>query len=203
MKEEGTKAGASNRLVLKDFISIAVFKVIYIVATFIIGMPLAFLVLVTYLMYPFVTAIFTGVIGMFFLAKVQKPFALFIFIVLSGAIMTIMGHTIIVFLHSLIVGIFAEVTRKALGYKTLKGNIACYSVLSLDLVGSFWEIFLMKEQYYNMMSQSVGKVRADQAMALPMWIMAILYASCIVGAIMGGFLGAKILKKHFVKAGIV
>ncbi len=200
---EEKESNKHNRLVLKDWISIGVFKVIYIVATFIVGMPLAYLLLVTYLAYPFATAVLTGIIGMFFLAKVQKPFAVFTFVLLSGAIMTLMGHTPLVFVHSLIVAILAEVVRKALGYSTVKGNIASYVVLSLDLVGSFWEIFLMKDQYYAMASQALGSARAEQALALPMWIMAVLYATCLVGAVLGGLLGAKVLKKHFSKAGLV
>ena len=202
MAETQLQAGGKDRLVLKDLVNIAIFSVIYFVGLFVIGMPLGFLV-VTYLAFPFTVSVVLGIAVLFCLAKTPKPFALFIFAAFPGCLMTLMGHTPVVVIHSLIVAILAELVRKLLGYKTIKGSIVGYAVMSLWLCGAFWQIFLLKDQYYTLTEKMMGAAYAEQLVSLPIWIMPMLYVTSFAGGILGGLLGAKVLKKHFAKAGLV
>ena len=202
MAETQLQAGGKDRLVLKDLVNIAIFSVIYFVGLFVIGTPLGFLV-VTYLAFPFTVSVVLGIAVLFCLAKTPKPFALFIFAAFPGCLMTLMGHTPVVVIHSLIVAILAELVRKLLGYKTIKGSIVGYAVMSLWLCGAFWQIFLLKDQYYTLTEKMMGAAYAEQLVSLPIWIMPMLYVTSFAGGILGGLLGAKVLKKHFAKAGLV
>ena len=202
MEQTQLQSGGKNRLVLKDLVNIAIFSVIYFVGLFVIGTPLGFLV-VTYLAFPFTVSVVLGIAVLFCLAKTPKPFALFIFAAFPGCLMTLMGHTPVVVIHSLIVAILAELVRKLLGYKTIKGSIVGYAVMSLWLCGAFWQIFLLKDQYYTLTEKMMGAAYAEQLVSLPIWIMPMLYVTSFAGGILGGLLGAKVLKKHFVKAGLV
>ncbi len=202
MEQTQVQSGGKSRLVLKDLVNIGIFAVIYFVGLFVVGMPLGFLV-VAYLFFPFATSVVLGIAVMFLLAKVQKPFGLFIFAAIPGCLMTLMGHTPVVAIHALIVAALAEIVRKAFGYKTVKGSIAGYAVMSLWLCGAFWQIFILKDQYYALTEKMMGAEYAAQLVSLPIWIMPILYVSAFAGGILGGLLGAKVLKKHFAKAGLV
>ena len=202
MEETQLQTGGKDRLVLKDLVNIAIFSVIYFVGLFVIGMPLGFLV-VTYLAFPFTVSVVLGIAVLFCLAKTPKPFALFIFAAFPGCLMTLMGHTPVVVIHSLIVAILAELVRKLLGYKTIKGSIVGYAVMSLWLCGAFWQIFLLKDQYYTLTEKMMGAAYAEQLVSLPIWIMPMLYVTSFAGGILGGLFGAKVLKKHFTKAGLV
>lgn len=202
MAETQLQAGGKDRLVLKDLVNIAIFSVIYFVGLFVIGTPLGFLV-VTYLAFPFTVSVVLGIAVLFCLAKTPKPFALFIFAAFPGCLMTLMGHTPVVVIHSLIVAILAELVRKLLGYKTIKGSIVGYAVMSLWLCGAFWQIFLLKDQYYTLTEKMMGAAYAEQLVSLPIWIMPMLYVTSFAGGILGGLFGAKVLKKHFTKAGLV
>ncbi|UTC81888.1 MptD family putative ECF transporter S component [Treponema denticola] len=192
----------NNKLVLKDLINIAIFSVIYFVGLTVIGTPLGFLVL-TFLAVPFAVSVMLGISVLFLLAKVQKPFALFIFVAIPGCLMTLMGHTPVVAIHSLIVAAIAEIVRKVLGYNTAKGNIVSYAVMSLALCGGFWQIFILKEQYFALTEKMMGTAYAAELTGLPIWIMPILYATSFAGGLLGGLLGKKFLKKHFEKTGLV
>ena len=187
---------------LKDLVNIGIFAVIYFVGLFVIGTPLGFLV-VTYLAFPFAVSVVLGIAVMFFLAKTPKPFALFIFAAIPGCLMTLMGHTPVVAIHTLIVAALAEIVRKSFGYKTVKGSIAGYAVMSMWLCGAFWQIFILKDQYYALTEKMMGAAYAEQLVSLPIWIMPILYVTSFAGGLLGGLLGAKVLKKHFAKAGLV
>ena len=48
----------------------------------------------------------------------------------------------------------------------------------------------------------IGETYANAITSLPLWSLFILYASVIIGAIIGGQIGAKVLSKHFKKFGI-
>ena len=202
MEQTQLQSGGKNRLVLKDLINIAIFSVIYFVGLFVIGTPLGFLV-VTYLAFPFAVSVVLGIAVMFLLAKVQKPFGLFIFAALPGCLMTLMGHTPVVAIHSLIVAALAELVRKVLGYKTVKGSIVGYALMSLWLCGAFWQIYIFTDQYRALTEKMIGAEYATQLVSLPIWIMPILYVTAFAGGILGGLLGKKVLKKHFEKAGLV
>ncbi|UTC75413.1 MptD family putative ECF transporter S component [Treponema sp. OMZ 792] len=192
----------NNRLALKELINIGIFSVIYFVGLFVIGMPLGFLV-ITYLAFPFTVSLILGIAVMFLLAKVQKPLGLFIFAAIPGCLMTLMGHTPVVAIHSLIVAVLAEIVRKVLGYNTAKGSIVGYSIMSLWLCGAFWQIFLLKDQYFALTEKMMGTDYARELTSLPWWIMPMLYVTAFLGGILGGLLGKKVLKKHFEKAGLL
>lgn len=192
----------NNKLALKDLINIGIFSVIYFVGLFVIGMPLGFLV-ITYLAFPFTVSLILGIAVMFLLAKVQKPFGLFIFAAIPGCLMTLMGHTPVVAIHSLLVAALAEIVRKVLGYNTAKGSIVGYSIMSLWLCGAFWQIFLLKDQYFALTEKMFGADYARELTNLPWWIMPILYITTFLGGLLGGLLGKKVLKKHFEKAGLL
>lgn len=192
----------NNKLALKDLINIGIFSVIYFVGLFVIGAPLGFLV-ITYLAFPFTISLILGIAVMFLLAKVQKPFGLFIFAAIPGCLMTLMGHTPVVAIHSLIVAALAEIVRKVLGYNTAKGSIVGYSIMSLWLCGAFWQIFLLKDQYFALTEKMFGADYARELTNLPWWIMPILYVTTFLGGLLGGLLGKKVLKKHFEKAGLL
>ena len=75
--------------------------------------------------------------------------------------------------------------------------------MSLWFCGPFWQIYILKEQYYVMAEKMMGAEYATQLVSLPIWIMPILYVTAFAGGILGGLLGKKVLKKHFEKAGLV
>jgi len=202
MEQASEYTRGKSHLVLKDFINIAIFSVIYFVMMFVVGTPLGFLV-VTYLAFPFMASLVLGIPSMFLLAKTPKAFALFIYALIPGTLMTCMGHTPVVVIHSLIVAVIAEFVRKLMGYNTVKASIVGYAIMSTHFAGPFWQIFLLTEQYRSLTESMMGKDYAEKLVSLPIWIMAILYITAIIGGMLGGFLGAKILKKHFIKAGLV
>ncbi len=141
MEQTQVQSGGKNRLVLKDLINIGIFTVVYLAGILVVGMPLGFLV-VTSILYPFVGSLFLGVVALFFLAKTPKPFALFIFTAILGFFMMLMGQSAVMPVHTLIIAALAELARKAFGYKTVKGCIAGYAVMSL------WTLWRLLADFY-------------------------------------------------------
>lgn len=190
-----------KKLKVKDLVSIGVFGVIYFVLMFGIGMM--GMIPILFLIYPTVLAIVAGTVVMLFMTKVQKPWALFIFGMISPLVMFAAGHTYVVVVLSLIVMIIAELIRKIGNYNSFKYNMLSYAVFCTWICSSLMQMLLAKEKYIEM---SVGMMGQEYADAIENLItyphMALVALGAFIGGIIGAYIGKALLKKHFEKAGI-
>ena len=192
----------NNKLKIKDLVLIGIFAVIYFVGMFAIGMM--GLIPILFLVWPFVNGAIMGILVMVFMAKEQKPWTLFIFGILAPLIMFIMGHSYVVLVNGVIVMLLAELTRRKGGYKSFKHNAIANGFFSMWAAGSLMQMLLVKEAY---MEITVKMMNQEYANALEKLItypnMVIVYISAFIGGILGAYLGKKVLKKHFEKAGMI
>ena len=190
-----------NRLKIKDLVTIGVFAVIYFVVMFGVGMigiiPIMFLV------YPTILGIVSGTVIMLFMAKVQKPWALFILGMLSPLIMFVGGHTYALVVHAFVVMLIAEMIRRAGNYNSFKYNLLAFAVFNTWICGSLMQMLWARQKYIEV-SMMMGKEYVDALVKLITYPhMALVYAGAIIGGIIGAVIGKALLKKHFMKAGIV
>lgn len=190
-----------DKLKVKDLVTIGVFTVIYFVLMFSVGMigvvPILFLV------YPTILGLVTGTPIMLFMAKVRKTWALFILGMIAPLVMFAMGHTYVLPTISLIVMLLAELIRRKGGYKSFKYEMISFAVFNTWICGSLMQMLLAKKKYIEL-SMMMGK---DYVQTLERLItypnMVLVYIGAVLGGIGGAYIGRKILKKHFIKAGIV
>ena len=191
----------NKKLKVKDLVSIGVFTVIYFALMFGIGMM--GMIPILFLIYPTVLAIVAGTVVMLFMTKVQKPWSLFIFGMISPLVMFAAGHTYVVVVLSLIVMIIAELIRKIGNYNSFKYNMISYAIFSTWICSSMMQMLLAKEVYV----EHCKMMGDDYVVALEKLItyphMALVALGAIVGGFIGAYIGKALLKKHFEKAGIV
>ena len=192
----------TKKLKVKDLVSIGVFAVIYFVLMFGVGMM--GMIPILFLIYPTVLGIVAGTVVMLFMAKVQKPWALFILGMISPLVMFAMGHTYVVAVLSLIVMTIAELIRKIGNYNSFKYNMLSYAVFSIWICSSMLQMLLAKEKYLEMSIEMMGKDYVDAMEKLITYPhMALVALGAFLGGIIGAYIGKALLKKHFEKAGIV
>lgn len=190
-----------DKLKIKDLVTIGVFAVIYFVVMFGVGMigiiPIMFLV------YPTILGIVSGTVIMLFMAKVQKPWALFILGMLSPLIMFVGGHTYALVVHAFVVMLIAEMIRRAGNYNSFKYNMLSFAIFNTWICGSLMQMLWAREKYIEM-TMMMGQEYVDALVKLVTYPhMALVYTGAIVGGVIGAFIGKALLKKHFMKAGIV
>lgn len=192
----------TKKLKVKDLVSIGVFAVIYFVLMFAVGMM--GIIPILFLIYPTVLGIIAGTVVMLFMAKVQKPWALFILGMISPLVMFAMGHTYVLPVFSLIVMIVAELIRKIGNYNSFKYNMFSYAIFCTWICGSLMQMLLAKEKYIKMSVSMMGQEYADALENLITYPhMALVALGAFIGGIIGAYIGKALLKKHFEKAGIV
>ena len=193
----------TEKLRIKDLVTIGVFTVIYFVLMFLSGM--VGMVPILYLAYPTVAGIITGIVIMLFMAKVQKSGGLFILGVICSLIVVAMGNTYVILIHAVISMAVAEFIRKIGDYKSFKYNMLSFAVFNTWICGFLMQIVLAKDKVIEV-AETKG-MGHDYIMKLIAVInfrsMMLVYIGAIVGGIIGAYIGRVFLKKHFEKAGII
>ena len=193
----------TEKLRIKDLVTIGVFTVIYFVLFFVAGM--VGIVPILYLAYPTLAGIITGIVAMLFMAKVQKPWGLFLLGLICSLIVIAMGNTYIIVIHTVISIIIAELLRKKEEYRSFKYNMLSFAIFNTWICGFLMQILLAKDKVIELAeTRGMGH---DYIMKLITLLnfhsMILVYIGAIVGGILGAYIGKVFLKKHFEKAGIV
>lgn len=193
----------TNKLNTKDLVTIGVFTVIYFVIMFVSGM--VGMVPVMYLAIPAVTGITSGIIMMLLMAKIQKPWAVFIVGLICALIVFAMGNTYIVLIHTVISMAIAEILRRAGSYKSFKYNMLTFAVFNTWNCGVIIQMFLAKDRFAEMaIERGMGEDFITGLInLLKPENLVFVYIGAIVGGVIGAYIGKALLRKHFEKAGIV
>ena len=193
---------SKTRLEVRDLVTIGVFGVIYFVCMFAVGMM--GVVPILYLLYPMVFGVVGGPIVLLFMAKVQMPWALVIFGMITPIIMFLFGHTLLVPGVALVTMLVAEGIRRLGKYRSLRYNMLAYVVMATILCSSLLQMLVMKARYLQLTEAEMGREYTEALEKLiSVRNMGLVYLGAVLGGIVGAFLGRKLLKKHFEKAGIV
>ena len=192
-----------EKLVIKDLVTIGVFTVIYFVLMFLSGM--VGMVPILYLAYPTLAGIITGIVVMIFMAKVQKPWGLFILGLICSLIVIAMGNTYVIVIHAVISMVIAELLRKKGEYKSFKCNMLSFAVFNTWICGFLMQILLAKDKVIGLAeTRGMGHDYIIKLISLLNYrSMILVYIGAIVGGVLGAYVGKVFLKKHFEKAGIV
>ena len=190
----------SNRLNGRDLINIGIYSAIYLVLA--IALAMTGLVPIFLILLSSMYGIICGVPFMLFLTKVKKPGMIFIMSTIMGIVMFATGMTWMPIPFSMVTGLIAELVYKSGKYQSMKAAVITCGIFPMWACGNYLPLFLQREQYF-VDRASYGQEYADAVMSMtPDWMYFVLLVMTFVCGVVGGLIGKKLLKKHFVKAGI-
>lgn len=190
----------SNRLNAKDLINVGIYTAICAVICCAVAMtgviPIMMVLLVVFV------PILTGIPYMMFLTKVKKFGMILILNVLMGALMWVTGMSYYALVVGIISGLIAEFIYRSGKYRNKKLGILAYAVSGLYCWANYLGIFFDVEGYFST-RQNFGQEYIDAVTRLlPAWMCPVLLVVDLVCGLIGGWIGTKMLRKHFEKAGI-
>lgn len=196
----------TNKLTVPDLISIGVFTALYFVLVTIATFGSAAIAPgFNNVILPAVCALISGSVYMLLAAKLQKFGGISVMGIVMGLFFMTSGHFIVSFAANIVMGIVADFIAKAGSYKSKKGLLASYVLFSYGLFGPVLPMWFMKDAYVANL-EARGKDAAyiaDLFANINMTTFVIAVVATLVCALVGGWFGQKMVKKHFVKAGIV
>ena len=196
----------TNKLTVPDLISIGVFTALYFVLVTIATFGSAAIAPgFNNVILPAVCALICGCVYMLLAAKLQKFGGISVMGIVMGLFFMTSGHFISSFAANIVMGIVADFVARVSSYKSKKGLLLSYVLFSYGLFGPIIPMWFMKDAYVANL-EARGKDAAyiaDLFANINMTTFVIAVAATLVCALVGGWFGQKMVKKHFVKAGIV
>lgn len=193
----------NNKIQAKDLINIGLFTVLYFVLGCCVAIPIGFVPIFLPVLGALWTLI-TGIPFMLFAVRAKKFGMVTIMAILSGLLMGFTGMGFWGVLTGAVFGLLGDLIMKSGSYASVKKTLLGYGVFSLWMVGTYIPMYFMAEQARADFAAGFGQEYADKVMAvMPMWSFILVIAEIFLCALLGGLIGKAILKKHFVKAGIV
>lgn len=191
----------NEKLKGKDLINIGIFTAIYFVIVFAVAM-LGYIPILMPLLCVIVPII-GGVPFMLFLTKVKKFGMILIMSVIMGILMLLTGMGYYSLIVGAVSGLAAELIYKSGRYRSAGKAVLTTGVFNIWIWGNYIPLFTNIEGYFST-RQSFGQEYIDALTSLmPMWMFPTLLICCFVCGLIGGLLGRALLKKHFIRAGIV
>ena len=198
MNQSSVKKG----MAVKDLVTVGIFSALFLVFAFVGGIFFAPNPVLTFYM-PVGSALLCGPVYLLMLAKVQKRFA----VTGLGAILCIIwfvtGMHWAMALGYLIMGIVADLVAGAGQYKSKKINSLSYILISLGGTASYLMFFANPDGWAKTMLGNGTEQSYIDTMRNTgtVWIMIIMLAGTVLAAAFSAFVGCKMLRRQFEKAG--
>lgn len=191
----------SEKLNVKDLITVGIFSVIIIVLIFIFGMlgyiPVLMLAL------PILAALICGIPYMLFLTRVSKFGMVTLLGLILGIVMFLSGHTWVPIVTFTICALIADFILKMGNYSSVKNSIISHGVFILGIMGNMLPFFILRDQYMSAMRTSMGNDYVNViAPYLQTNFLIVLIILTFIAGLISAYIGKIVLKKHFERAGI-
>lgn len=195
--------GNQKSLGVKDLITIGVFTAILFVTMLIGGIIFAPNPVLTFYM-PLGAALLGGPVMMLLIAKVPKRGVVAISGILCGVIWFATGMHWAMDLGYVIGGIIGDLIAGSGKYKNKLLNMVAFICVSLGATGTYISYFVDKSSWSNYMLKGGTSSSYIEAMnaAAKNWMLAVILIGTVLVAGISAWVGSKLLRKQFEKAGI-
>lgn len=197
------RTNSKNSLTVKDLVATGIFSALFLVFALVGGIFFAPNPVLTFYM-PIGSALLCGPVYLLLLAKVPKRGTATILGVILCVVWFVTGMHWAMALGYLVMGIAADITAGAGGYKSRKINSLSYILLSLGGTASSLVFFADPDAWAaTMLGNGTEQSYIDTMRSTgSTWIMLIMLAGTVIAAAVSAYVGCKMLKKQFEKAGI-
>jgi energy-coupling factor transport system substrate-specific component len=205
MEDQGEKQTYMNKqgLTVKDLVTVGIFTAIIWITMLIGGLPFAPNPVLTFYM-PLGSALLGGPVFLLLVAKAPKRGVIAIVGILVAVIWFALGMHWAMSVGYAVGGIAGELIAGVRHYRSVRTNISAFCFLSLGATGSYLCYFIDPTGWYGYMlngGTEAGYLDAMNA-AAGYWMLAVMLIGTVVVAAFSGWIGSRLLKKQFEKAGI-
>ncbi len=190
-----------NKLSTKDIIVAAVLGVVCIAIRFVFMVLGGILPIVWFASHAF-DALLIGPVYMLIVAKTKRTGPILMISLLTGIVFV--SASLYILISGAIAGIVAELCLRAGSFRNKFWILLSYIIFSFGFIGDFYQLWVNKSaflEYSKNFGMNADYLAALDKMVSPVTILLII-CSIAVGAVIGGLFGFKLMKKHFVRAGL-
>ncbi|WP_027208580.1 MptD family putative ECF transporter S component [Butyrivibrio hungatei] len=196
----------NTKLIGKDLILTGALTALMFIIYMIISIVMSLAGPVTNVFYPPAVSVVNGIVMMLLLAKVPKFGALSIAGVIQGLLSFLVGAFWTVGTGLIVGALLADFLIIGKREITTGKMIAAYSVFSgIFTFGAIAPMNILRDAFMQTtLRNGLSQEYVDGLINMTQWpMLTVIIIAGFIGGLVGGFIGLKVLKKHFVKAGLV
>ena len=195
-------SSADRSLKPKDLITVGIFTALYFVVFFGFGM-LGFFGPAVHAVGIVLGSLANGIVFALYVTRIRKPGMVFLTAIVSSLLMVLTGHAWTTLITAAVFSVLAELVLAGGRYRSARASVIAYGVFSLWVAGPILPLYLQHDAYIANIGEQMGEdyARAWDTLFSPTF-MAGLLVVVFLASCLGGLLGQKMLRKHFVRAGI-
>lgn len=196
----------NTKLIGKDLILTGALTALMFIIYMIISIVMSLAGPVTNVFYPPAVSVVNGIVMMLLLAKVPKFGALSIVGVIQGLLSFLVGAFWTVGTGLIVGALLADFLIIGKREITTGKMIAAYSVFSgIFTFGAIAPMNILRDAFMQTtLRNGLSQEYVDGLINMTQWpMLTVIIIAGFIGGLVGGFIGLKVLKKHFVKAGLV
>ena len=186
----------------KDLINVGIFTALY----FVVCMVVAFIGFIPILMVimPAACALIGAIPFILFLTRVDKFGMVTLMGTILGLVTVLMGRPLPALLFGVAAGLLADLFLKSSNYSSTSKSVVGCAIFSLWIMGMALPMFFgYHDAYLESLRSGYGDAYVQTLAGItPDWMFFVNIVLIFVAGLAGGFIGSKVLKKHFVKAGM-
>ena len=193
---------ADHSLKPKDLITVGVFTAMYFVVFFGFGM-LGLFGPAVHAVGIVLGSLANGIVFALYVTRIRKPGMIFLTGIISSLLMVLTGHAWTTLVTAAVFSILAEIVLARGRYRSARASALAYGVFSLWVAGPILPLYYQHDAYIADIGKKMGDgyARAWETLFSPAFLLGLLVV-VFVSSFLGGRLGQKMLRKHFVRAGI-
>lgn len=193
-------------LTIKDLITTGIFSALYFIFVA-VGALLGIISAHSghMLLAPIFAALLCGTVYMLYIAKVPKFGGLTLIGLMMAIFFFLSGHIALSFLPTFLCGLMGDWIGKCKHYRNKWMNLVSYIVFSFGNMSPIIMMWIMREAYIERLLAKGKDMEYIQHVMIPFNSYYVLFfvGGIIISALIGGLFGQYLVKKHFVKAGMV
>lgn len=195
-------SSADRSLKPKDLITVGIFTALYFVVFFGFGM-LGFFGPAVHAVGIVLGSLANGIVFALYVTRIRKPGMVFLTAIVSSLLMVLTGHAWTTLVTAAVFSALAELVLASGRYRSARASVIAYGVFSLWVAGPILPLYLQHDAYIANIGEQMGEeyAQAWDTLFSPAF-MAGLLVVVFLASCLGGLLGQKMLRKHFVRAGI-
>ena len=192
-----------RKLNAKDLINVGLFTILLSLITMIGSFVGFFPMFMPFI--PVVIGLITAPVFMLYCTKIKKAGMFFITMLLMGCLYAVTGHGFWTVISYGIMGLVGEVILRKGKYNSINGSRYAISIASIACMGQMLPLYISRSAYVEtLIEQGYGAEYANEIIKyMPSWSFFPILILGVIATYIGCTFGIKMLKKHFVKAGMV
>ena len=193
---------ADHSLKPKDLITVGVFTAMFFVVFFGFGM-LGLFGPAVHAVGIVLGSLANGIVFALYITRIRKPGMIFLTGIISSLLMVLTGHAWTTLVTAAVFSILAEIVLARGHYRSARASALAYGVFSLWVAGPILPLYYQHDAYIADIGKKMGDgyARAWETLFSPAFLLGLLVV-VFVSSFLGGRLGQKMLRKHFMRAGI-